>query len=155
MEKDTQILRGTIVIAEDDGNVREFMCDGLANEIPGYEVIACASGEQAIPVIRARWDGRVIISSDFGMGQGHMNGIEFIQAVRKSGMIVPSIIVSAGAEDLMRQHRGELQDWGIVAMYSKPPDLDEIIADLRAIDQRYEDARRGLPLRLLAQVVIL
>lgn len=144
---DAERKRNTIIIAEDSAVVRRVWALIMQTEFPGYEVVACGDGEQGLSVAQARRDTRLIITTDFDMGPGHMNGIEFTEAVRESGLSAPVVMISAIAGEIRRCYRERMAACGIVALHSKPADLDRVLEDMKIIDRRYEEITQGSPLR--------
>src|SRR5262245_13026399 len=80
-----------VLVVEDDGWIRSFMCDLLSDE--GYEVIDAADGRAAIR--RAAEDAPDVILLDYAMPG--LNGIDVLRHLRRAPRTrsIPVIVVSA------------------------------------------------------------
>lgn len=70
-----------ILLAEDDDSLRGFLSRAL--ERAGYEVTACADGEEAVAVLDQDWD---LLLTDIVMP-----GIDGIEVARQAAAIHPSL----------------------------------------------------------------
>jgi CheY-like chemotaxis protein len=84
--------RGTILIVEDDLDIREVM--RMVLEASGYEVLEACDGAEALDVVRAR--GASVILLDLMMPG--MDGFQFREAQQQDPTIasIPVIVVSGG-----------------------------------------------------------
>ncbi len=101
----------TALIAEDDTDLRTYICELLAMIAPEWEVECATNGFKASEKIKASPYG--IILSDYDMPQ--MNGIELFLALKKTGY--------KGKFFLMSGHRLDknlISKLGIDGFLSKP-----------------------------------
>src|SRR4029077_3208375 len=85
-------FRGTILVVEDDSFVRSGIEMLLAAE--GLNVIVAANGHEALDLIEKKGVRPDLVLSDFNL-PGRMNGVETIQALRKTlGQNLPAIVLT-------------------------------------------------------------
>lgn len=111
-----------ILIAEDDDAVRNFITRFLAGE--GFEVKTVADGEQAREALSQKRFDLLITDNEMP----HMKGAELIVWLRKAGMALPVIMVSAGFYLAGVHDYAALQ---IAAVISKPFDIMELLTVVR------------------------
>jgi len=112
-------VAATILVVDDDANVRELM--RLHLTAAGYEVEAAGDGIAAgYAVLRQRPD---LIICDVNMP--HMDGFEFVGALKadKSIPSIPVIFLTAFEEG---DHRGK--ELGVVGYLTKPIRADRLLA---------------------------
>lgn len=84
----TQAAKATILVVDDEKNIREVLADTLGDE--GYEVITASSGEQALGSVR-EYAPEVIFLDVWMPG---MDGIETLKAVRDASKESSVIMIS-------------------------------------------------------------
>ncbi|MBI4709944.1 MAG: sigma-54-dependent Fis family transcriptional regulator [Nitrospirae bacterium] len=84
----TQAAKATILVVDDEKNIREVLADTLGDE--GYEVITASSGEQALDSVR-EYAPEVIFLDVWMPG---MDGIETLKAVRDANKESSVIMIS-------------------------------------------------------------
>jgi CheY-like chemotaxis protein len=95
MDQATPTSRPTILIAEDDADVRDLLTDLLGDA--GSRVVAAADGLTALDVARS-WVPDIILV-DAAMPR--LDGAGFCRAYRDDGGAAPVVLVSAAAEDVL------------------------------------------------------
>lgn len=114
---------------EDDREMSTVLCEALGAD--GYEVFSVANGVIAVSDILAResagWAVPDLIVTDIRL-PGY-SGIQILEMLRRRGCAIPAIVMSGfGAADL----RGRTDELGILALFEKPFDFDELRAVVRA-----------------------
>lgn len=106
----------TILVVEDDQNIRDTLRDAL--ELEGYKVLVAANGQEGLEKIRILPYPSLVL---LDMMMPIMNGRDFLDAVLADHRLalIPVIIVSA---DLDAQ-----KQIGARAYMKKPADLDLLI----------------------------
>ncbi|MBI5196760.1 MAG: sigma-54-dependent Fis family transcriptional regulator [Nitrospirae bacterium] len=84
----TQAAKATILVVDDEKNIREVLADTLGDE--GYEVITASSGEQALDSVR-EFSPEVIFLDVWMPG---MDGIETLKAVKDASKESSVIMIS-------------------------------------------------------------
>ena len=84
---------GTIVVVEDDLIISEYLCGILTDK--GYSVVDAANADEAIPILEARNDVRMLIT-DINM-PGPMDGLTLAATVRERWPKI-KIIITTGKE---------------------------------------------------------
>jgi CheY-like chemotaxis protein/anti-sigma regulatory factor (Ser/Thr protein kinase) len=85
-------VRGTILVVEDDSFVRSGI--ELLLNAEGLSVIGAANGHEALELVTAKRVRPEVVLSDFNL-PGRMNGIETIQALRKTlARDIPAIVLT-------------------------------------------------------------
>lgn len=112
-------MTGSILVVDDDPNVRELLRIHLSNA--GYEVNVAKDGlEAGYGLLRNRPD---LIISDVNMP--HLDGFEFIAAMREEAEFrsIPVIFLTTATEG---EHRG--RDLGAVGYVAKPIRADKLLS---------------------------
>jgi DNA-binding NtrC family response regulator len=78
-----------VLVVEDADSLREVLCSVLESE--GFEVVACASGEEALPVLKTRSFDCIL--SDYKLPT--LSGIDLLREARKLYPAVPFVIMTA------------------------------------------------------------
>jgi len=127
-EPSTQILGGTetILLAEDNDGVRNFMVQGLEDN--GYEVISALDGEDALAKYHVNKDRIRLALLDVVMPK--MNGRDVHDAIRKDGGQVRILFSSGYASDIIEQ-KG-LTDAGI-SFLAKPVTVQMLLSKVREV----------------------
>ena len=114
-----------ILLAEDDESLRGFLARAL--ERAGFEVKACADGEEAVAELDDRWD---LLLTDIVMPG--MDGMETTRRLRAHPRTevatVPVIGLTAHA---LEEERDRCRAAGMVEHLAKPVELDELVAALQ------------------------
>ena len=117
----------SILIVEDDPQVRKALVDGFAFE--GYEVHTCDHGGDCLAQVR-RCDPQVILLDVMLPG---LDGLEICERLRHDGIHTPIVMVTARgeAEDKIRGLRGGADDY-----VTKPFEFQELVARVEAVLRR-------------------
>jgi signal transduction histidine kinase len=114
--------RATILVVEDDTNLKESICDILM--LQQYEVISARDGQEALDLLRNCPEPPDLIVSDIMMP--HMNGYELFEAVRNeiAWVAIPFIFLTAKTErsDILAGKSLGADDY-----LTKPFDTEELI----------------------------
>jgi signal transduction histidine kinase/CheY-like chemotaxis protein len=118
-------LRGTILVIEDDSFVRSGIELLLAAE--GLNVVGAASGAEALELVTGKRVRPELVLSDFNL-PGRMNGVETIQALRKTlAGNIPAIVLTGDIRTEVLAAIA-LHD---VRIATKPVNADQLLALLR------------------------
>ena len=123
----------TILIIEDDGNIRELLRLYLTQE--GYTVETAQDGAEGLRAFQALKPDLVLLDIMMPV----MDGIQVIREIR-SGSKTPVIMLTAKAETFDKVTGLEL---GADDYVTKPFEMRELIARVRAVLRRYEDDADG------------
>jgi CheY-like chemotaxis protein len=117
-----------LLVVDDDLPFRTRVCRALRER--GYVAIEAANGAEALTLIRSRTPD--VIVTDIMMPDG--DGIEFISAVRRSGL--PSrILAVSGSRDIRSLDFLKMAEkLGADASLRKPFTLDELLEALRSLE---------------------
>jgi signal transduction histidine kinase len=115
----------TILLAEDNDDVRSFMVQAL--EDYGYHVIEALDGEDALVKYRANRDRIQLVILDVVMPR--MNGREVYDVVRKEGGQARVLFCSGYADDIVEQ-KGMVKEEG-VGFLPKPVTTQVLLAKVR------------------------
>jgi DNA-binding response OmpR family regulator len=107
----------TILYAEDEEGIRQNVAESLAYYVK--EVVEAADGKEALALYESNKPD--IILSDIHMP--HMNGIEFIQHIRKNDRLTPVIMITAHTDKKYLLDAVELHMEKYIV---KPIDIDEL-----------------------------
>ncbi len=123
-------LRGVrICVLEDDHEMATVVREALTAD--GHTVLSLAHGTVAVAAILARqaaaWEVPDLIVTDVRL-PGY-SGIEILETLRLRGCAIPAIVMSGFTATELRTRAEEL---GIVAVFEKPFDLDDLRAAVRA-----------------------
>lgn len=112
-----------VLIAEDDPQVRQLYTRILKE----YETIFVTEGSEGLKAIEAGWKPDIILS-DYDMGIGYMNGVQFCERLRALGNRTPFILISGN--DYVKELAEKCgASWGL----SKPAmkfQIDELVKRL-------------------------
>lgn len=115
----------TILLVEDDIDVREALADALGDK--GYLVECASDGEHALQVLRAGVRPGLIL---LDLMMPRMNGTEFRMAQRKDAALADLPVVLLSADARMEEMARTLKVQGAVR---KPIDLDHLCAMIEGI----------------------
>lgn len=110
------MLEETILIAEDEHDIRSILHDILSGE--GFNVISVSNGAQAYDFIKDKFVPDLLIT-DVMMPK--LNGIELIETLHKEEINIPIIVYSASGH-----FKGMIEKLGARFIY-KPFDLDALL----------------------------
>jgi two-component system chemotaxis response regulator CheY len=116
-------VRGSILVVDDDPNMRELLRIHLSNA--GYEVDVAKDGlEAGYGLLRNRPD---LIISEVNMP--HLDGFEFVTALRGEAAFrsIPVIFLTSAVDG---EHRSK--DLGAVAYVAKPVRADKLLSVVAA-----------------------
>jgi CheY-like chemotaxis protein len=108
---------GTILLVEDDADIRESMIEML--ELEGFRVLGAKDGQEALQILSRRGDTSLVLLDLMMPG---MNGWEFLEARTRNSSLspIPVIVVSAAADDRVTERGAE-------AYLTKPVDIDHLL----------------------------
>jgi len=120
MDKDPGRSKGLVLVVEDEPLVRMFAIHFV--EDAGFEVVEAADADQAVAILEARSDIRIMFT-DIDM-PGSMDGMKLARAVRDRWPPIEIIIVSG--------HRRPVDDElpARAVFFPKPYDVDAVTAEL-------------------------
>lgn len=119
----------TVLLVEDDPTLRSTLAFNLTRE--AYDVLTADDGERALDIVRDHGDGLDLIVLDI-MLPG-INGFQVLQQVRRSGLQVPVLMLSARGEE---QDKVDGLELGADDYVVKPFALRELLARVRAALRR-------------------
>ena len=114
--------RPRILVVDDEPQLTRVLRTGLSSR--GYDVRAAADGLTALDTFHD-WHPDLVITD---LGMPNMNGIELCRRLRAISQ-VPIIVLSAKGEE---QTKVEALDTGADDFVTKPFDIDELLARVRA-----------------------
>ncbi|ART74858.1 DNA-binding response regulator [Sutcliffiella horikoshii] len=117
----------TILITEDDANIRKLMVHSLQNE--GYSVLQAINGRGALNLME---DHHIdLLVTDVMMPE--MNGVELTSDLRQTGHQIPVLMVTAleSIDDKKSGFTSGADDYMV-----KPIDMDELLMRVRALLRR-------------------
>jgi DNA-binding response OmpR family regulator len=115
-----------VVVAEDDGAIRELVAHHLRRE--GYGVLPVADGQAALRAGRSVASALVL-----DLGLPGMDGLDVTRALRREGSTLPIVVLTARAEEIDRVLAFEV---GADDYVCKPFSARELVARLKAILRR-------------------
>ncbi len=119
----------TILIAEDDVNLRHGLIDLLEGE--GYRVVAAADGDEAIEFFRKETPALLLLD----VMMPRISGYDVCRMVRKDNPQVPIIMLTAKGEEIDKVVGLEL---GADDYITKPFGLHELRARIKSVLRRSE-----------------
>ena len=130
-------MKGTVLIVDDDANMRESIADNLEED--GYETVQAASGAAALAAVGKR--GFDVIIMDYNLGDS--TGIDVIQKIRAVDTRSQILMLTAHAslDTAVKAIQESVADF-----MSKPVDFDRLKHSiLRALEKlRLEEENRRL-----------
>lgn len=100
-----------ILVVEDERMVRELILRVFRDR--GYRAEGAANGLEALALLKEGLRPRVVL---LDIGMPHMDGNEFLEAVKAYGLQAPTIVLSGCLQELHEEHLA-----GVTAL-AKPPD---------------------------------
>jgi two-component system copper resistance phosphate regulon response regulator CusR len=127
----------TVLLVEDDPKIASFLNKGLRRE--GFHVDWVTTGEEAISRLE---DGGVDLQL-LDLGLPDIDGLEVLRELRKRGMDLPVIVVTARTDP---RDRATALSLGVSAYLTKPFPWTELLAAVRdalgkSLSPHPEDAR--------------
>jgi DNA-binding response OmpR family regulator len=127
-----------VVLAEDDGELREILAQALARD--GNDVLAVGTGLELFAALRdpeGLCHGRKpdLVVSDFSMPG--LTGIEVLAAIRRLGSTLPVILISAFIDAPLE---AEVRRLGATTVFSKPFEVDDLRTAVRFFLDRGDSA---------------
>jgi two-component system KDP operon response regulator KdpE len=116
----------TIVVIEDDPQMRRFLRTGLATQ--GFQVFEAESGQRGLIEAGTRKPDLVILD----LGLPDMDGVEVVRDLRE-WTAIPVIILSARSSE---EHKIEALDAGADDYLTKPFGIGELLARIRVALRR-------------------
>jgi DNA-binding response OmpR family regulator len=123
----TDTPRQRVLVVEDDMSIMLGLRINLESE--GYEVFAAEDGERALELARSEHPNLVILDVMLPM----MNGFQVLQTLRREGLNMPIIVLSARTGEMDKVTGLEL---GAEDYVAKPFSLAELLARVRAALRR-------------------
>ena len=124
--------RETILVMEDDPEVRSLLVSGLLSE--GFAAIEAANRETAVAQLKQHPVD--LITLDIGLGED--DGLQLAREIRATANV--PIIVITGRADPIDRVRG--LEHGADDYIAKPFHMHEIVRRIRALLRRYDDTGR-------------
>lgn len=128
-----------VLIVDDDPTIRSLLAEALSEE--GFSSATAANGIDALDNIKAARPNLVLL--DIQMPK--MDGPTFLQALAKTHIKVPVIVMSAAVSP--RTAARELHADGYLA---KPFDLDQVLEQVEDVFAQYSDTKWSDPKRPVA-----
>jgi two-component system, OmpR family, alkaline phosphatase synthesis response regulator PhoP len=116
-----------VLVVEDDPSIMQGLRINL--EMEGYEVIGAEDGEKGLELVRRERPDLLILD----VMLPRMNGFQVLQAVRREGLNMPIIVLSARTGEMDKVTGLEL---GAEDYVAKPFSLAELLARVRAALRR-------------------
>jgi DNA-binding response OmpR family regulator len=109
--------RGTVLVADDDILILDFITEALSDE--GYQVRCATNGAEAAAALLTNKLDLALIDLLFG----GMSGLDVLRAVRAHGITIPIIIMTDNTTQAQ-----SLEAQGADVCLLKPFDLDDLFA---------------------------
>lgn len=142
LHPDDDMFGKRVLVAEDDREVREALCDLL--RVHGYEVVDLSDGEDVYEYVHDSVEMDVpkprahALLTDLRMP--NMSGAEVLSYFRTLGWCLPTVVVTAFGDE---ETRRELLALGAAAVLEKPVDPDDLLGVLDRLTGIHE-VDRGL-----------
>lgn len=113
---DTEKCCQSILVVEDDSDIREALIDVLESE--GYHAVSATNGKEALDLLHEIQKPCLVL---LDMMMPIMNGQEFLECVMKDSYLapIPVLIVSAIADKTNTK--------GAIGIIKKPVDIDTVL----------------------------
>ena len=118
----------TVLVAEDDRAIRSALSTAL--ELEGYVVVAFADGQAALDWLSASNKAELLI---LDVMMPYLDGLSLCRKLRARGDVTPILMVTARTET---PDRVSGLDAGADAYVAKPFDIEELMANVRALLRR-------------------
>ncbi|WP_438353913.1 response regulator transcription factor [Microbacterium sp. CJ88] len=120
-----------ILLVEDDARLAEMLTQILAGE--GYEIVVARDGQRALHEGLTQQFDAIILDR----GLPAIEGLDVLRRLRDHGILTPALVLSALGNPA---DRVEGLDRGAEDYVSKPFDIDELLARVRALLRRQRDS---------------
>jgi two-component system response regulator QseB len=127
---------GQLLLIEDDPTLVMLLSQLLSEE--GYELDVAKDGQRGLHLALTRTYDVVVLDR----GLPALDGLDLLTRLRSTGFTTPVLILSALSNPA---DRVEGLDAGAEDYLSKPFNVDELLARLRALRRRHLDSARALP----------
>ncbi|MGI5131340.1 response regulator transcription factor [Pseudonocardia sp. CA-107938] len=131
-----QIAPPRVLVVEDDDELRGMLVELLADE--AYEVEAAPDGHRALHLGLTRHYDVIVLDRRLPA----LDGLDVMVRLRRRGVGTPVLVLSAAAT---ASDRVTGLDAGAEDYLTKPFDVDELLARLRALRRRHLDTARTVP----------
>jgi DNA-binding response OmpR family regulator len=129
----TETARRRVLVVEDDASIALGLRINL--EADGYEVLSAEDGEAGLSIARGERPDLLILD----VMLPKLNGFQVLQAIRREGLMMPIIVLSARNAEVDKVTGLEL---GAEDYVAKPFSLAELLARVRAALRRTRVADR-------------
>jgi CheY-like chemotaxis protein len=108
----------TLILIIDDAAfsrrmIRKFL------QVDGYDILEASNGREGLEIVHNHKPNCLLVD----LLMPDMNGFEFLKALQKEGLDIPTIIISA---DIQEGARNQSYALGAVNFINKPPKEDEL-----------------------------
>ncbi len=125
-----------VLLVEDDAALREMLARLLREE--GYQVEAVSDGQRGLHLGLSREFDVMVLDR----GLPALEGLDLLGRLRSRGVSTPVLVLSALGNP---SDRVDGLEAGADDYVTKPFDIDELLARLRALLRRHQDSARTLP----------
>ncbi len=125
--KPSEMSKRRVLVIEDDASIELGLRINL--EAEGYEVVSAEDGEKGLSLLR-QWQPDLVI---LDVMLPKLNGFQVLQMVRREGLTMPIIVLSARTGEMEKVTGLEL---GAEDYVAKPFSLAELLARVRAALRR-------------------
>ncbi len=109
--------RGTVLVVEDDHDIRELICEAL--RFDHFSIVEAADGEEAVKAARDKRPDVIILD----LGLPLLDGVAVADQIRDMyQQSIPFIVVTAGGRP------GDVSRVRAAATFIKPFDIDELVS---------------------------
>ncbi len=129
----------TVLLVEDDDDLRESLTEFLQQNVPGVQVVAVDNGMDGLERLTL-YDVRVILTDYQMLG---MDGLEFLARARQLRPEVPRILMSANAT--IEVATAGVNRERIKYLLHKPLDLEQTVRAVHAAVAEFEDQQSIRP----------
>jgi DNA-binding response OmpR family regulator len=134
--KPSEMSKRRVLVIEDDPSIELGLRINL--EAEGYDVVSAEDGEKGLSLLRQLLPDLVILD----VMLPKLNGFQVLQMVRREGLTMPIIVLSARTGEMEKVTGLEL---GAEDYVAKPFSLAELLARVRAALRRGPRAAEGPP----------
>jgi two-component system OmpR family response regulator len=133
------VTEARLLVVEDEPNIRELLAGSL--RYAGFDVVSVERGQLAVQAVLRNPPDLVVLD----VMLPDMDGFEVISRLRSGGSRIPVLLLTArdGVEDRIRGLTIGGDDY-----VTKPFNLDEVVARIRAVLRRVHNGAGGAPTRL-------
>lgn len=129
----------TVLVVEDDDDLRNSLSEFLQQHVPGVQVIAVDNGMEGLERLTL-YDVRVILTDYQMLG---MDGLEFLARARQLRPEVPRILMSANAT--IEVATAGVNKERIKYLLHKPLDLEQTVRAVHSAVAEFEDQQSLKP----------